>query len=289
MSDELAAQCDVEECEQSRWEGGGRLCASHRGRLAKALREVPEHALTITAMVGHTTTNGGDKVSGSKEQPLPAASVLALTGPQADGSHSGAPEDEAGPTVLSVIGEWALFVEDELELIHQTYPTSLAGLRLVCQTLTRRQSFDFLCSCDLAQSAYDEITTVWKQVRKAAGDDPQPQRGKVPCPIETCHMRALLSEEPGEPYRCLRSMGGCGSQITEAQHDALADALGSRFLTHDEQAHLDAQHESVAVATHWRPTERGEFTPKHIPKPQPGEPGTVRAYGTANDGEKMSA
>jgi hypothetical protein len=263
-----------EPCKNPRW--SGRLCSDHQGRLTRGIRSIPEHATTILALLGHTTANGDVKVSGSKDQPLPAASVLALIGPEAD--HTADIEraaenaaDQTDPTVLAQLGSWAILVQDELELAHETYPSSLAGLEMACQALTRNLAW--MVGQDWITDCYAEITTLAHNVRTAAGDSPQPQHGKVPCPV--CGMRALFSAEPREPYTCSKRAGGCGTMLAEADHDLLVEHVGTAFIERDQQesdpaASIEALHE--AVASHWR-----DSSPRHTPGTD--EERDVRAFG----------
>lgn len=254
-----------EPCKDPLWRG--MLCSRHYGNLLTFLRDIPRHARTVRAMTGHATTPQTERTSGSKDQPLPAGPWLGIVGPATDGRVACDPECDVDPPLLFTVTSWAAMVEAERRLTPQTYPPSLLGLTRACQTLV--VSLDWICEQPWVDECWAELDLARRAVRAAAGDNPQPQRGKVPCPA--CGMRTLWQEDANESYRCVRRLKGCGLVLCEADYGRLADTLGSSYIKRDaEQAEPDPM---PTAARHWR----GEG-PRHTPPADEAER-SIRAYG----------
>jgi phage N-6-adenine-methyltransferase len=196
LEQRMTSACLISECGEPQW-ATMRLCSLHSGRALAALRSISSNAAEIRLSAGRSTAPQAQRVAGSRDPVLPAASLLGLDGPTNRGSlihHD--PKDDAEdhkdePPVAFLLDQWARIVAEGRCNLPEPTIDALVGF------LAAQHSWS--CAQPWADDYYAEITDLSAVVRARAGNPSQPKRGTVPC--KACGQRTLVQHEPSTPRR----------------------------------------------------------------------------------------
>lgn len=197
----MAERCGLR-CNRVTDTGVCRRCAA---LLHRDLTEMPE--LWVRLHTQLTPGSGvGDKVSGSREQPIGVrVDVLSLIGPAGDPPT---PRDQIGDApILDTLTTWAMLITEERHLAGPRHDiTGLSAFLLAHNGWAVERPW--------ADDYAEEVRRAAHTARRHTGLlDALPERMGAPCP----HCDALaLQRAPGDDWiEC----GGCGRLISPAEYD----------------------------------------------------------------------
>lgn len=199
------------------------LCAWCYRRLRRDLAELAELYRRVAAdlMPG---SGGGEKVSGSREDPVPVRlAALSWIGPAAPGEVRDVHRDQTGPVpLIAVLTEWTRLVVEETgfrpmrqEIVHLLWWLDLRAEWCAAQ----RDWAD-----DYAAEVHDQVL-IGRGLAGGRIDDVRPERVRVPCP--RCDRRTVWRRPGEDRVECAENSGGCGILWTEDEWTAEMEAVAA--------------------------------------------------------------
>ncbi|GGK90772.1 hypothetical protein Ppa06_57550 [Planomonospora parontospora subsp. parontospora] len=190
---------------------GHLTCTSCLTRCRRDLAGMPAivHWLGLHTIPGGA---GGEKVSGSREKPVPVRlDVLAAISPAAEHVTDLYGDQTGPPSIPTTLKSWVWLICEHRGL---TYPEradagELAGFLL--------RHLDWAAARPWIGELIGEVAHLRKVAHTLAPWEVHVQALVAPCP--SCDIRALM-RIAGEPYiECDQRIGGCGNCWTEAEYE----------------------------------------------------------------------
>jgi hypothetical protein len=219
----------------------GLLCERCRGRLSSLLIRLPQIAEWLHANLAPSQGQQADRVSGSREDPIPLRQdILDLIGPAArlelseamgttrrELNSAGKPErvQVGNPQLEFVIRTWAKQVKEESG---QPWPDR-NDLTALCRWLSRQ--LDWITRQPWVGDLLEQLVDLSWRAFWLAPDEAERHLLKPPCP--SCDLRALIFTR-GVGVECEPRMGGCGRTWTDEHFDRLVIVLGTEALIQQE-------------------------------------------------------
>lgn len=215
----------------------GLLCERCRDRLSSLLVHLPLTAVWLQQNIVPSQGQQNDRVSGSKEDPIPLRQdILDFVGPAARKELSEAMGttrrelNSAGqlervqvgrPQLEFVVRSWAKLVQEEAQ---QSWPD-----RNDLGTLSRwlGRQLDWIVGQPWVDDLLAELVDLSWQAFMLAPDDAERKMLKPPCP--SCDLRALIFTR-GVGVECEARIGGCGRTWTDDDFDRLVIVLGTEAM-----------------------------------------------------------
>lgn len=193
------------------------LCDGCRDRLYQHLVALPDLArmARLNTQGLHGTPSDG-RVSGSKHQPLPGGTLIALFGPAA-GEHLSAYADvrdqDGIVPIPNILGGWVQLVCEERLL---SGPSS--DLKSVCSFL--REHSEWIADQPFADDFDAEIRDVHSRLTAAAGMSEPTTRYQYAICSDCGAMGSLVYANGRDFITCAQRLGGCGARIPWDSHSA---------------------------------------------------------------------
>lgn len=219
----------------------GLLCDRCRSRLSSLLIRLPQVAAWLAENVAPSQGAPNDRVSGSREDPIPLRQdILDLIGPASrlelsetmgttrrELNSAGKLErvQVGNPQLEYVIRSWAKLVREESG---QPWPDR-NDLTTLCRWLGRQ--LDWITRRPWVDDLLAELADLTWRAFWLAPDEAERQLLKPPCP--SCDLRALIFTR-GVGVECEPKMGGCGRTWTDEHFDRLVIVLGTEAMLQQE-------------------------------------------------------